>query len=226
MSSSLRVVTDQCWRTSAFSPSPPLAVVGFTQVPNTVLLDRALSRDARFLYTLLLQHARPRTGYVVRVGYARLCVLMDAGEDLVRKVMHELFEAGFVEQTRCGRGLVNTYRLLVARPPSTRPARVLEPGDSGFSIEGQAIEEDEGKLEHSIDLPCMNFSAIPPSSPSPATDSSLSPSAITPQRLSPPRAYRDPAHDAVMTLIGDFRRELGDRATLGSTTSRVLNLYR
>ncbi len=66
------------------SPSPPLAVVGFTQVPNTVLLDPTLSRDARFLYTLLLQHARPRTGYVVRVGYARLCALMDAGEDLVR----------------------------------------------------------------------------------------------------------------------------------------------
>jgi len=29
-----------------------------------------------------------------------------------------------------------------------------------------------------------------------------------------------------LTLIGDFRRELGDRATLGSTTSRMLTLYR
>jgi len=30
----------------------------------------------------------------------------------------------------------------------------------------------------------------------------------------------------VLALIGDFRREMGDRATLGSTTSRALNLYR
>ncbi len=107
------------------SPSSSLAVVGFTQVPNTVLLDPALSRDARFLYALLLQHARPRTGYVVRVGYARLCALMDAGEDRVRQVMRELVAAGCVAQTRRGSGLVNTYRLLVTAPPSTQRQRVL-----------------------------------------------------------------------------------------------------
>jgi len=30
----------------------------------------------------------------------------------------------------------------------------------------------------------------------------------------------------VLALIGDLRRELGDRATVGNTTSRALNLYR
>ncbi len=30
----------------------------------------------------------------------------------------------------------------------------------------------------------------------------------------------------MLTLIGDLRRELGDRATVDSTTSRRLNLYR
>ena len=30
----------------------------------------------------------------------------------------------------------------------------------------------------------------------------------------------------MLGLIGDFRRELGDRATVGSTTSRALTLYR
>ena len=30
----------------------------------------------------------------------------------------------------------------------------------------------------------------------------------------------------MLALIGDLRRELGDRATVGSTTSRALNLYR
>jgi len=208
------------------SPSSPLAVVGFTQVPNTVLLDRTLSRDARFLYTLLLQHARPRTGYVVRVGYARLCALMDAGEDLVRKVMHELFEAGFVAQTRRGRGLVNTYRLLVTPFPSTRPARVLEPGERGFSIEEQEIEEDEGAFEHSIAPPCLHFPERPPEPSSPKPISSSSPPDSAPRRAARPLTLADPERDAVLALIGDFRRELGDRATVGSTTSRSLNLYR
>ena len=208
------------------SSSPSLAVVGFTQVPNTVLLDPTLSRDARFLYTLLLQHARPRTGYVVRVGYARLCALMDAGEDCVRQVMRELVAAGRVEQTRRGRGLVNTYRLLVTPFPSTRPVRVLEPGERGFSIEEQEIEEDEGEFESSIAPPSINFPDRPPRPSSPEPVSPLSPPNPAPRRTARPRALPDPERDAVLALIGDVRRELGDRATLGSTTSRALTLYR
>ncbi len=211
---------------SSSSPSPPLAVVGFTQVPNTVLLDPTLSRDARFLYTLLLQHARPRTGYVVRVGYARLCALMDAGEDLVRQVMRELVAAGFVEQTRRGRGLVNTYRLLVTPPPSTRSARVLEPGERGFSVQEQEIEEDEGEFEHSIAPPSINFPDRSPRPSSPEPGPSLSPPDPAPRRTARPHALADPERDAVLALIGDLRRELGDRATVGNTTSRALNLYR
>ncbi len=211
---------------SSSSPPPSLAVVGFTQVPNTVLLDRALSRDARFLYTLLLQHARPRTGYVVRVGYARLCALMDAGEDLVRRTMRELVAAGIVAQTRRGRGLVNTYHLLVTPPPSTRSARVLEPGDSGFSVEEQAIEEEAGDFEHSIAPPCMHFSESPIGPPSPQVRCSAPPPDRAPRKTPRPPISLDPERDAVLTLLSDFRRELGDRATLGSTTSRALNLYR
>ncbi len=208
------------------SPSSPLAVVGFTQVPNTVLLDPTLSRDARFLYTLLLQHARPRTGYVVRVGYARLCALMDAGEDRVRQVMRELVAAGRVEQTRRGRGLVNTYRLLVTPPPSTRPARGQEPGNSGFSVEEQELEEDEGEFDDSTAPPRMNISERP-LGPSSAEPRRFLPSPDpAPRRTSHPPLSLDPERDAVLALIGDFRREMGDRATLGSTTSRALNLYR
>jgi len=208
------------------SPSPPLAVVGFTQVPNTVLLDPTLSRDARFLYSLLLQHARPRTGYVVRVGYARLCALMDAGEDLVRRTMHELVAAGRVEQTRRGRGLVNTYRLLVTPPLSTRSARVLEPGERGFSVEEQEIEEDEGEFDDSTSPPHMNVSEGPPGRSSSEPRHSAPQPAPAPRRTSRTPVSLDPERDAVLTLIGDFHRELGDRATMGSTTSRALNLYR
>ncbi len=211
---------------SSSSPSPPLAVVGFTQVPNTVLLDPTLSRDARFLYTLLLQHARPRTGYVVRVGYARLCALMDASEDLVRRTMRELVAAGIVEQTRRGRGLVNTYRLLVTLPLSTRSARVQEPGDSGFSVEEEKIEEDEGAFEHSIAPPCLHVPERPPEPSSPKPIPSSSPPDPAPRRAARPLVLPDPERNAVLALIGDLRRELGDRATVGSTTSRALNLYR
>lgn len=204
-------------------PASSLTVIGFTQVPNAVLMDTALSRDARFLYTLLLQHARPRTGYVVRVGYARLCTLMDAGEDLVRRVMRELVAAGLVEQTRRGRGLVNTYRLLVTAPSRPRQERDQDPGETGFSVEEQRIEEDEGGFEYSNDpsplhlveqtlpVPTARSVAAPVSSSHPA------PRSVTPS---------DPVRDAILVLIGDFRRELGDRATIGSTTSRALNLYR
>ena len=207
-------------------PSPSLAVVGFTQVPNTVLLDPTLSRDARFLYTLLLQHARPRTGYLVRVGYARLCALMDAGEDLVRRTMHELVAAGLVEKIRRGRGLVNTYRLLVTLPLRTRPTRVQEPGDSGFSVEEQEIEENHGEFEDSTAPPRMNFSERPCGLSSSEPRRSAFPPDPAPRRMPRPPVSLDPDRDAVVTLIGDFRRELGDRATVGSTTSRALNLYR
>jgi len=186
-------------------------------------MDTALSRDARFLYTLLLQHARPRTGYVVRVGYARLCTLMDAGEDLVRRVMHELVAAGLVEQTRRGRGLVNTYRLLVTAPSRPRQERDQEPGETGFSVEEQRIEEDEGGFEYSNDPSPLHV--VEQTLPVPAARSVAAPvssSHPAPRSVTPP----DPVRDAILVLIGDFRRELGDRATIGSTTSRALNLYR
>jgi len=182
--------------------------------------------QCRFLYALLLQHARPHTGYVVRVGYARLCALMDAGEELVRRTMHELVAAGCVEQTRRRRGLVNTYRLLVTSPPSTRPTRVLEPGDSGFSIEEHAIEEDEGNLKHSTSPPPMNFFEGPIGPSSPQVRCSARPPDLAPRGTSRPPVSLDPERDAVLALIGDLRRELGDRATVGSTTSRALTLYR
>ncbi len=208
------------------SPSPPLAVVGFTQVPNTVLLDPTLSRDARFLYTLLLQHARPRTGYVVRVGYVRLCALMDASEDLVRRTMRELVAAGIVAQTRRGRGLVNIYRLLVTPPPSTRSARVQEPGESGFSVEEQELEEQGAAFEYSTSPLCMNVSERPLDSAPEEAGCPVSPPDLAPRTVPRPPISLDPERDAMLALIGDFRRELGDRATVGSTTSRALNLYR
>ncbi len=140
--------------------------------------------------------------------------------------MRELVAAGLVEQTRRGRGLVNTYRLLVTPFPSTRPARVQEPGERGFSVEEQEIEEDQGEFESSIAPPSINFPDRPPRPSSPEPVLPLSPPDPAPRRTARPHALADPERDAVLSLIGDLRRELGDRATLGSTTSRALALYR
>ncbi len=212
--------------------SEALAVVGFTQVPNTVVVNTALSRDARFLYIVLLEHARARTGYRVRVGYARLCLLMDAGEDLVRRAMAALVDAGLVEQERRGRGLVNEYRLCLTVPPKTRPCRVLEPDGTGFSVEEQKNEEQGDQFELSSAPPITTFAANPvltptftprPVPPPPSADP-VPPS--LPALPAAPHALPDPARDAVLALVGDVRRELGDRATVGSTTSRAQNLWR
>jgi len=204
--------------------SASLAVVGFTQVPNTVVVDTALSRDARFLYIVLLEHARARTGYRVRVGYARLCLLMDAGEDLVRRAMAALVDAGLVEQERRGRGLVNEYRLCVTVPPKTRHERVPEPDETGFSVEEQKSEEQGDQFEPSSASPIKTFAAnpAPTALPMPVAPTPLD----APPPPPPPQALPDPARDAVLALVGDMRRELGDRATVDSTTSRARNLWR
>ena len=207
--------------------SASLAVVGFTQVPNTVVVDTALSRDARFLYIVLLEHARARTGYRVRVGYARLCLLMDAGEDLVRRAMAALVDAGLVAQERRGRGLVNEYRLCVTVPPKTRHGRVPEPDETGFSLEEQEDEEQGDQFELSSAPPRTVFAADSAPASSPASTPPLvspTPSDAPAPPTSP--ALPDPARDAVLALVGDVRRELGDRATVGSTTSRAHNLWR
>jgi len=132
----------------------------------------------------------------------------------------------FARQTRRRRGLVNTYRLLVTPPPSTRAARVLEPDDSGFSVEEQELEEDEGEFDYSTAPLCMDFSERPVDSSSSGPRLSVPPPSPAPRKTPRPPISLDPERDAVLALIGDLRRELGDRATLGSTTSRALNLYR
>jgi len=204
-------------------PSASLATVGFTQVPNTVVVNTALPRDARFLYIVLLEHARAHTGYRVRVGYARLCLLMDAGEDLVRRAMAVLVDAGLVEQARRGRGLVNEYRLCVTVPPKTRPCRVPEPDETGFSVEEQEDEEQGDQFEFSSAPALTALTANPAPTPTSAPVSPTPSDSPTPP--APPQPLPDPARDAVQALVGDMRRELGDRATVGSTTSRAHNLW-
>jgi len=127
-------------------PSPP---PGFTQIPNAVLLNTDLSRDARFLYSILMQHGRAASGYAVFPSYARLCLLMSVSEPTARKAITELRHAGLVLQERRGQGRSNRYRLM-ARP---KDSFVQERNVAG--VEEDQEEEDQADV---FDV----SSAIPP----------------------------------------------------------------
>jgi len=61
-----------------------------------------LSRDARFLYSILMQHGRASSGYSAFPSYSRICLLMSVSEPTARKAMNELRGAGLVMQERRG----------------------------------------------------------------------------------------------------------------------------
>ncbi len=203
--------------------NPAIDSEGFTATPNTILLDRSLSRDARFLYTLLKSRGRARTGWQCAVGYGWLCTHMGAGEDLVRRAMDELVMQGVVLRERHGQGRVNSYRLLMVEGGRTRQERVLEPGERGEKEDeleehrerATAFESSRGTSKCDISMV-----KLPDLLPPPAED----PLPRILPRITPPPA--DPERDAVTLLLGDLRRELGDRAPLGATVSRAINLKR
>ena len=192
---------------------------GFTATPNVVLLDTSLSRDARFLYSLLKSRCRARTGWWCAVGYGWLCMHMGVGEDVVRRAMSDLVARGIIARERHGQGRVNSYRLLVVEDGRTRGDRDLEPDRRA---EKEDIQEEYRErataLESSIGFPISEMSSgDPPDLPPASSEVVPSPTVPTPA---------DPEHDRVTLMLGDIRRELGDRATVRATVSRAVNLKR
>lgn len=84
---------------------------GFTPLPNAVLFDARLSRDARLLYALLQAHAR-RDGSCFP-SQATLAKELTAGETQVRAYLRELLCAGLISCHRRGQGRTNLYQLHV-----------------------------------------------------------------------------------------------------------------
>ena len=134
---------------------------GFTPLPNQVLLDARLSRDARLLYALLQHHARGDGRCFP--SHATLAEELGGGETALRAYLRELIDAGLVGQRRRGQGRTNMYILLGVshaqpRPqptmgaepavqegtpgaaPEPRQTEVPEPAQA----EGQAIDTAEG----------------------------------------------------------------------------------
>ena len=117
---------------------------GFTPLPNQVLLDARLSRDARLLYALLQYHARGDGRCFP--SHATLAAELDGGETALRAYLRELIEAGLVAQRLRGQGRTNMYILLDSgagqqHPPRPRTAEPEGPeGDECAAPEPRRME--------------------------------------------------------------------------------------
>lgn len=87
----------------------PVTRFGFTQVPNVILTNTALTVGAKLAYAMLLKYAW--TDDAVFPGQLKLAEDMGAGERSIRTYLKELEDAGFLEVTQRGLGRTNVYRL-------------------------------------------------------------------------------------------------------------------
>lgn len=87
----------------------PVTRHGFTQVPNFVLTNKALSVGAKLAYAMLLKYAWDAGGCYP--GQIRLAQDMGSGERSVRRYLEELEQSGLLEIEQRGLGKTNYYRL-------------------------------------------------------------------------------------------------------------------
>jgi len=89
----------------------PVTRHGFTQVPNFILTNKALSVGAKLAYAMLLKYAWADAACFP--GQKKLAEDIGSGERSVRTYLKELQDADFLEVTQRGLGKTNLYRLHV-----------------------------------------------------------------------------------------------------------------
>src|SRR6266545_1988018 len=87
----------------------PLSAGGFTQIPNFVLKNAAVSCNAKVAYALLLSYAWNNDS--VFPGQERMATDMGTSRPTVTKSIGELQKTGYLEVQRRGQGLTNIYVL-------------------------------------------------------------------------------------------------------------------
>ncbi|MCG3209305.1 MAG: hypothetical protein FOGNACKC_02926 [Anaerolineae bacterium] len=87
----------------------PVAAQGFTQVPNFILRNSALSGGAKLVYALLLSYAWHNDSCFP--GQDRLAQDCGKTQSWVSKQMVELEQNNFLEIQRRGQGKTNIYVL-------------------------------------------------------------------------------------------------------------------
>ena len=89
----------------------PVTLHGFTQVPNIILTDKALSVGSKLAYAMLLKYAWSKDACFP--GQQTLADDMGAGERSIRTYLKELEEVGYLEVKQRGLGKTNLYRLFL-----------------------------------------------------------------------------------------------------------------
>src|SRR6185312_3141440 len=93
---------------------------GFTQVPNFILTNEALSVGAKLAYAMLLKYAWGDDACFP--GQTKLADDMGSGERSVRRYLEELEKASLLEIVQRGLGKTNLYRLFLT-VQKVRPRR-------------------------------------------------------------------------------------------------------
>jgi Helix-turn-helix domain len=83
---------------------------GFVMIPNWIMVQVHISRDAKLLYGLLQYHAWQSDHCFP--GYAILMREMQCSRDALAKYIRELKESGLIEVERRGLGLSNIYKIV------------------------------------------------------------------------------------------------------------------
>lgn len=99
--------------------------LGFTMIPNAILLSAALSTSAFRVYALLLYYAREKAE--CWPGQEGLAERSGIGERTIRTAIRELEAAELLRTVRRGLGLTNLYLLLRPRSGSADTADPLRP---------------------------------------------------------------------------------------------------
>ena len=102
----------------------PVARKGFTQVPNFILRDGALSLGAKVTYTMFLHYAWHNDSCFP--GQERLAVDMGMSQSRVSEFIKELAAADLIEIKRRGMGKTNLYKIkFVVQKASKNPNRQI-----------------------------------------------------------------------------------------------------
>src|SRR5438105_2695871 len=97
----------------------PIVRGGFTQVPNFILENSALSLGAKVTYSLFLHFAWNKDS--VFPGQDRLAQHMGMSTSRANEYVKELERAGLIEITRRGQGKTNLYKLHFVVKQQRRP---------------------------------------------------------------------------------------------------------
>lgn len=96
-------------RNMRINSADPIALHGFTQVPNFILRDPTISTNAKTAYALLLSYAWHND--LCFPGQERLAEQMGAHQTTVSRALQELQDVSLIEIERRGLGKTNFYTI-------------------------------------------------------------------------------------------------------------------